>query len=142
MIKKIIWKIIAKLLKVSKNNNKTDSLIIINKKLAQKISEIKKENNQRNSGINEAIILSALSAIKKEKKKNNNIREDGYFFTTVEELKEITTLSKNFQRTSIKNLKKFDLVTTDRKGLPSKRYFKINEEKILKFIGVNEFLNN
>jgi len=121
---------------------KADSSININKKLAQKISEIKKENNQRNSGINEAIILSALSAIKKEKKKNNNIREDSYFFTTVEELKEITTLSKNFQRTAIKNLKKFDLVTTDRKGLPSKRFFKSNEEKILKFIGVNEFLNN
>ena len=58
---------------------------------------------------------------------------DGFFYSTVENIEEKTTLSKYQQGKAIKKLKELNLIECKVKGLPAKRYFKINLQQVVKF---------
>lgn len=96
-----------------------DNYIIVNKELIKMY------------GLEEAILIGELCSeyeywFKKE------IVEDGYFYSTIENVEERTTLSAFKQRKILKKLKdEFGILDYTLKGIPAKRYIKLNEEKIL-----------
>lgn len=65
--------------------------------------------------------------------------EEGWFFQTIELLEEITGLSRHKQTKIIENLLRLNLMTQKNRGVPCKRYFKINFKNVenLIFLGLN-----
>lgn len=59
------------------------------------------------------------------------ILEDGFFYSTIENLEERTTLSVYKQQQAIQKLKELGLVETKLKGVPAKKYFRICEKQVL-----------
>ncbi|WP_394235830.1 hypothetical protein [Niallia oryzisoli] len=104
-----------------------DGSIVVNKKLARAI------------GMDAAVMYAELVSKHQYFAKKGQLTEDGYFFNTMENLKEDTTLSKYQQATAIKQLVKLNLIQHENRGLPQKRYFKINEDEIviLTLLGAN-----
>lgn len=104
---------------------KSDGSIVVNKKLAHLI------------GLEEAIVYAELvSKFKYWSSRGETIDwdEDGkeipgnWFYCTIEDLTEATTLKKDRQNRAIRNLEdKWKLIKTTRKGLPAKRYFFITD---------------
>lgn len=92
---------------------RSDGSIIVNKRLAKSI------------GIDAAIIYSELASKYKYFKNKNELTDDGFFFNTVENMEEDTTLSKYQQNKALKVLCNIGLIKQVNRGLPQKRYFKI-----------------
>ena len=76
-------------------------------------------------GASEAMIYSALLA-KSAYYEEHGMISDGWFFSTVADLEESTTFSEKQQRRAINNLIKSGLIHSERRGMPAKRFFKIN----------------
>jgi len=94
---------------------RADGFITVNKKIAKII------------GLYESIIYGELVSRYIYFKEHNKLDEQGYFYNTIEDLQEATTLSRYNQDTSIKTLKRLGLIKTKVKGVPPKRYFAITE---------------
>ena len=92
---------------------RSDGSVVVNKNLA------------RNIGLDCAVLYSELASKYKYFKAKGQLTEDGFFFNTVDNLKDDTCLSDYQQRECIKKLKKLGLVDNRVQGLPAKRYFKI-----------------
>lgn len=60
--------------------------------------------------------------------------EDGWFYQTVPALEEITGLSNHKQSKCIEQLISLDILSQENKGMPMKRYFKLNYDQVLKFL--------
>ena len=95
--------------------------IVVNKKIASEL------------GLCEAILLGELAS---EHKYWANIEklEDGFFYSTVENIKENTTLSRKQQTRAMNTLEDKGIVTAVLKGIPAKRYVRINEDAILPYL--------
>ena len=98
----------------------SDSFITLNKALIKKI------------GLEEAIMLGELASEFDYWSKRDGLTEDGYFFSTVENIEDKTTLTDYKQRRILNTLKEMEVLDTSLRGLPSKRYIKLNEAGILK----------
>ena len=83
----------------------------------------------RECGLYEAIMLGELCG-EYLYWKDRDALENGWFFSTIENVEYNTTLSAYQQREAIKNLVKMGLIECEKRGLPAKRWFKINEEKL------------
>ena len=83
-------------------------------------------------GLEEAIILGELASEYDYWESNGKLDDEGYFFSTVENVEENTSLTKYRQKKALDTLQKFGIVDVKRKGLPAKRYIKIYEENLLK----------
>ena len=81
-------------------------------------------------GLEETVILGELASEYDYWYKQGKL-EDGYFFSTIENIETNTTLSEHKQRKAINNLKGLGIIEVVNKGLPKRRYIKLNEEKIL-----------
>lgn len=101
----------------------SSSFIIVNKTIIKKV------------GLEAAILLGELIS-EFEYWNTRNELEDGYFFSTIENIELKTTLSKHKQNNAIAKLKQFGLIDTQLKGLPAKRYIKINELKIMEILNI------
>ena len=100
---------------------RSDGSIIVNKKLANKI------------GLNEAVILSELIArFKWHEEKEED--QDGWFYCTTDTLENQTSLNRYYQDKAIDNLQELDLITKKTKGIPAKRYFKINTKQVVNIV--------
>jgi hypothetical protein len=96
---------------------RSDGSIVVNKRLAHAI------------GIDAAIMYSELISKQKYFADRGQLTEDGYFFNTVENMQEDTTLTKYQQSKAIKKLVTLNLIFQVNRGLPQKRFFKINEDE-------------
>lgn len=63
--------------------------------------------------------------------------EDGWFYQTAETIEEFTTLSRYKQDKCIEDLEKAGILTKDVRGVPAKRYFKLDYEAF-----ANKFVKN
>lgn len=103
----------------------SDGFIIVNRQLAKDI------------GLNSAVFLYEL--IKQylyytDREETICIdEEEGYFYEKIDDMENWTTLSRKEQDLCIKKLKEFNFIKQIVKGLPAKRYFKINQEKLLDY---------
>tara|TARA_R110001606_G_scaffold39290_3_gene108648 strand:- start:232 stop:852 length:621 start_codon:yes stop_codon:yes gene_type:complete len=96
------------------------AFIVLNKDLARKV------------GLKSAVLLADL--ISKEEYFIANGMTEGWFFNTEANIEQDTTLTPFQQRKCLKTLEMHLLVDTKRKGIPAKRYFKINQEQVMKFL--------
>lgn len=92
-------------------------------------------------GLEESILLGELASEFDYWTKNNGLTEDGFFFSTIENIEDKTTLSEYQQRKALKHLQEMGLVEIRVKGLPAKRYIKLFVQKIIDLIQ-NYNLNN
>lgn len=82
-------------------------------------------------GIEEAFFICLLAEAEQLFKGHE---KDGYFFQTAKEIETRSGLSSYKQRTIIASLEEKGLIKTDLKGIPAKRYFKLEYENISNFI--------
>lgn len=78
-------------------------------------------------GALETIIYGALIA-KFNYYEKNNMLDDGWFYSTVPDLEESTSLSEYQQKRCIANLVKAGLIETKNRGLPAKRSFRVIQD--------------
>ena len=105
-----------------------DNYIIANKTIAKEF------------GLDEAILLGELASEFRYWVKRGELT-DGYFYSTIENVKDNTTLSDKRQRSALTTLKAAGLIEVKLKGLPAKRYIKIRDEQLLSFMVNNNGQN-
>ena len=98
----------------------SSAFLVLNKQLAKQI------------GLKPSILLADL--ISKEEYFIANGMTDGWFFNTESNIQDDTTLTPFQQRNSLKVLKEKGLIETQRRGIPAKQYFKINEQQVIHFL--------
>lgn len=111
---------------------RADGSIIVNKKLSHAL------------GIEAAIMYSELVSKNAYFEDRDELTDDNFFFNTVENMKEDTTLSKYQQSKAIKKLKEAGLIEQSNRGIPQKRYFKIvdNDKLLLETLDGGKKLKN
>ena len=102
----------------------SDNYIVVNKDLIKEF------------GINTALMLGELASEYQYYYKNNMLEND-MFFSTIENIEENTGLSKHQQKKALDELKSMGIIDVIVKGLPAKRYIKM-DINILE----NKFANN
>ena len=102
-----------------------DNYIIVNRSLIKEL------------GLKEAIILGELASEYNYYKNNESLDENGYFYSTIENIQENTSLSSYEQKKCLDNLSKRGFISLTLKGVPAKRHIKINPLPI-----INLFANN
>lgn len=95
----------------------------------------------RTLGLDEAVIFGELCSKYDYREARGELDENGYFFCTVEDLEENTSLNDHKQRKAINSLVKIGLIEQATKGLPRKRFFKINENAVLKIFDIQSLKN-
>ena len=96
-----------------------DNYIIVNRSLIKEL------------GLKETIILGELASEYNCYKKTNELDEDGYFYSTIENIENNTSLSSYEQKKCLDNLSKRGLIDVILKGIPAKRHIKINTSQII-----------
>lgn len=76
----------------------------------------------------ETAIYSALISKFVYYNSKNMLKDDGFFFSTIDDLGESTGYTDRQQRKAIKNLVSYGLIKCVLKGIPAKRYFKICDD--------------
>lgn len=103
----------------------TSSYILVNKKLAKLI------------GFKEAAFFGELCGEHDYWENQDKLTEDGYFYSTLENIEKNTTFSPYQQKTILDKLEKIGLVETERRGDKGVRHIKINEEKLVNILNSN-----
>ena len=91
-------------------------------------------------GLEEAILFGELCSEYDYWEKQDGLK-DGYFFSTIENIENNTTLSDHKQRKALTNLKEKNIIDIKIMGIPAKRYIKINYEQVLEIFN-SKFLKN
>ncbi|QDP68054.1 MAG: hypothetical protein GOVbin3264_35 [Prokaryotic dsDNA virus sp.] len=97
------------------------AFLVVNKRLAKRV------------GLKAAVLLADLISKEQYFIERKELTE-GYFYNTERNIYKDTTLSPYQQRKALRILKKENLITTKRKGVPAKMHYKINEELVVKFL--------
>jgi len=103
----------------------SENYIVVNRSLIKEL------------GLKEAIILGELASEYNYYKKNDLLDEEGYFYSTIENVQENTSLSSYEQKKCLDNLLERNIITVILKGIPAKRHIKINSINL-----INLFANN
>lgn len=99
----------------------SDNYIATNKELIKKL------------GLEEAVLFGELASEFNYWATLNKL-ENGYFYSTVENVEEKTTLSAHKQRNALKKLQEIGIVDVKRKGIPAKRFITINQEQLIEIL--------
>lgn len=108
----------------------SDSFITVNKELIKLL------------GLHEALILGELASEADYWQKNNGLTNDGYFYSTVENVESKTTLSEHYQRKALKKLKELGIIEYTRRDIPAKRYIRLNEGALIDLMNSSETKNS
>jgi hypothetical protein len=96
-----------------------DAFISVNKHLAKQI------------GLVEACFFGELISKYKHYKSQNQLIDNKWFYVTIKSIEESIGLKEDWQESVIKKLVKTGLIEKKRMGLPAKRYFSINVQKLM-----------
>lgn len=99
----------------------SNNYIVVNKQLA------------RAFGLEEAVILGELASEMEYWQQRGELK-DGYFYSTIENVKDSTTLSDKRQRSALNALKEAGIIDVKLAGLPAKRYIRINENQLAQIL--------
>ena len=91
-------------------------------------------------GITETIIYFSLISKMMNHMKNNRLDNEGFFYATVGDIQESTTIKKEKQIVAIKRLVEIGLIETKKAGIPARKYFRIvkNLELLLQLTAKGE----
>lgn len=107
----------------------SNNYIVVNKDVLQKL------------GVYPAIMLGELAGEYNYFSKTGEL-VDGMFYSTIENIQNNTTLSRHQQTEAISKLKELGILEVVVKGIPAKRYFKLNESKLVEmFVNEKEVTN-
>ena len=89
-------------------------------------------------GRDEALIYQTLLSKRNYYQQKDLLDSEGYFYSTVADLQESTTLSKFQQASATKKLEEIGLIKAKLKGIPAKKYFCIleNNELLLSLLNI------
>lgn len=107
----------------------SNNYIVVNKQLA------------RAFGLEEAVILGELASEMEYWQQRGELK-DGYFYSTIENVKDSTTLSDKRQRSALNALKEAGIIDVKLAGLPAKRYIRINENQLAQILLNNSCENS
>ena len=79
-------------------------------------------------GLGAAVVYAALISKQVYYEQHNMLDEEGFFYSTIADLEESTTLTKRQQRDAIKVLIDKGLIKRKRCGMPAKRYFRVLDD--------------
>lgn len=99
----------------------TNGFIQVNKALIKKL------------GLHEAILIGEFCA-EYNYWEERNMLDDGYFYSTRDNIEENTGLSEHYQRKALSTLYELGIITIEKRGLPAKNYYKINFDVLLSII--------
>lgn len=97
----------------------SDNYIVVNRSLIKIL------------GLKETILLGELASEFNYYHKKDLLDEDGYFYSTIENVQENTTLSSYEQKKCLDNLSKRNIVDVKLKGIPAKRHIFINSFQLI-----------
>lgn len=103
----------------------SDNYIVVNKDII------------KTYGINTALLIGELASEYNYYLKNDLLDENGMFYSTIENVEDNIGLSRHQQKTSLEELKKLEIIDAVVKGMPAKRYIKLNIENL-----TNKFVKN
>lgn len=106
----------------------TENFISVNKELIKLL------------GLEEAIILGELASEYEFWNRKGEL-DQGFFYSTIENIEKNTTLSVHKQRKALNNLKEKGLIEIKVKGIPAKRYIKIIEKQVYELLSF-QFVKN
>jgi uncharacterized phage protein (TIGR02220 family) len=106
----------------------SNNYIVVNKQLA------------RAFGLEEAVLLGELASEMEYWQQRGELK-DGYFYSTIDNVKDSTTLSDKRQRSALTALKDAGIVDVKLAGLPAKRYVRINENQLAQILLNNDCKN-
>ena len=79
-------------------------------------------------GLGAAVVYAALINKQVYYEQHNMLDEEGFFYSTVSDLQESTSMGKCQQSNAIKVLTDAGLVEVCRRGMPAKRYFRVRDD--------------
>ena len=82
-------------------------------------------------GLAAAVVYSALIKKQVYYEQHDMLDKDGWFYSTIADLEESTSLSKGQQSKAIKQLVNAGLVEYDRRGMPARRFFHVRDNVAL-----------
>lgn len=97
----------------------SDSYITVNRVIAERF------------GLEAAVLLGELASEATYYEQGDLLTEDGWFYSTVENVQARTTLTKYQQGKALKTLNEAGIVDVARRGLPARRYIRINEQQVV-----------
>ena len=100
----------------------TNNYIPVNKILVMKLGPL------------EAMMFGELCSESDYWHEHNGITEDGYFFSTVDNIENKLNIKRKLQEKIVKSLASAGLLSVSKRGMPAKRYIKINEEKLVNLL--------
>lgn len=106
----------------------SNNYIVVNKTLAQTF------------GLEEAVMLGELASEMEYWQQRGELK-DGFFYSTIENVKDATTLTDKRQRSALKALKAAGIIDVKLAGLPAKRYVRINEQQLATILLNNDRQN-
>lgn len=83
-------------------------------------------------GLENAVLIGEFVSKEKYLKENGSLTEDGFFYSTIEDVENNTSLKERTQQRLIADLKAKDIIQVELRGLPARRHIKINYEKLFK----------
>ena len=93
-------------------------------------------------GLNEAIILGELCSEYSYWESVNQLVDDGYFYSTRENIENNTGINAHFQRIAMKNLEEKGILTSKKMGIPCKKYYKIDENSVIEYLQKAKIIAN
>ena len=99
----------------------SNNYIVINKEVLQKL------------GVYPAIMLGELASEYNYYKKTGEL-VNGMFYSTIKNVQNNTTLSRHQQNEAISKLKEIGVVEVVVKGIPAKRFFQLNEDRLIEIL--------
>ncbi len=88
-------------------------------------------------GVNAAILYGALLGKHLYYLQHYMLKDDGWFYSTIADLQESTSLTRRQQERGIDTLVRAELIETSVKGLPARRYFRIIERTLENVVNDN-----
>ncbi len=82
-------------------------------------------------GLGAAVVYSALIAKQVYYEQREMLDNEGFFYSTIADLEESTSLSKRQQRGAIKALIDAGLVESQKRGMPARRFFRVRDDVAL-----------
>ena len=85
-------------------------------------------------GLNEAVILGELCSEYTYWENTNQLDDNGYFYSTRENIESNTGINAHFQRIAMKNLEDKGILLSKKMGIPCKKYYKLNEDAVIQVL--------
>lgn len=87
-------------------------------------------------GTLEALMIGELASEFEYWNTRDELDEEGYFFSTIDNIETVLCIPRKQQKVILDNLQKKKILDIKLKGIPAKRYIKFNEKELVTLLGI------